>query len=79
MWDVKYWKNPMYYSYAIALSAQINNQFPDTCEIQEGDIEQFELFHNEESFLNAGFGKFFGIDEVKEKMLKEGKTFFDLE
>jgi len=29
-----------------------------------------------ESFLKAGHGKFFGIEEVKEKMIESGKKLF---
>ena len=29
-----------------------------------------------ESFLKAGHGKFFGIEEVKEKMLESGRKLF---
>ena len=61
------------------MSAAINNSFPDTCEIEEGETGQFELFHSGESFLKAGHGKFFGIEEVKVKMIEEGKMYFDLD
>ena len=29
-----------------------------------------------ESFMSAGHGKFFGIEEVKEKMIESGKEIF---
>ena len=41
--------------------------FPDTCEIEEGEKGQFELFQNGESFMKAGDGKFFDLENVKEK------------
>ena len=58
------------------MSAKINQEFPDTCEIEEGETGQFELFMSGESFLKAGHGKFFGIEEVKEKMIESGRELF---
>ena len=58
------------------MSAAINNTLPDTCEIEEGETGQFELFMSGESFLKAGHGKFFGIEEVKHKMLESGRELF---
>ena len=79
MWTVKYCGSWNYRPQAERLSAAINNTFPDTCEIEEGEIGQFELFMSGKSFLTAGHGKFFGIEEVKLKMIEEGKMYFDLD
>ena len=45
------------------MSAAINNTLADTCEIEEGETGQFELFLSGESFMKAGHGKFFGIED----------------
>ena len=58
------------------MSAAINNTLPDTCEIEEGETGQFELFRSGESFMSAGHGKFFDIEDVKEKMVEIGQEFF---
>ena len=58
------------------MSAAINNTLPDTCEIEEGETGQFELFLSGESFIKAGHGKFFGIEEVKEKIVEKGLELF---
>ena len=76
MWTIKYCGQWNYRPQATSLSAAINNSFPDTCEIEEGETGQFELFMSGESFLKAGHGKFFGIEEVKEKMLESGRELF---
>ena len=49
------------------MSAQINQHLLDTCEIEEGKTGQFELFRNGESFMKAGHGKFFTIEDVRAK------------
>ena len=50
--------------------------FPDTCEIEEGKKGQFELFQNGESFMKAGDGKFFDLENVKEKLAETGISIF---
>ena len=50
--------------------------FPDTCEIEEGNTGQFELFQSGESFMSAGHGKFFDIEDVREKMVEKGLELF---
>ena len=52
------------------MSAAINNTLPDTCEIEEGETGQFELFKSGESFIKAGHGKFFGIEDVLAELEK---------
>ena len=76
MFTIKYCGSWNYRPQATSLSAAINNTLPDTCEIEEGETGQFELFMSGESFLKAGHGKFFGIEEVKEKMLESGREIF---
>jgi len=58
------------------LSAAINNMFPDTCEIEKGEKGQFELFQSGKSFMSTGHGKFFGLEDVKEKLSESGQDLF---
>jgi hypothetical protein len=58
------------------LSAAINNMFPDTCEIEEGEKGQFELFQSGKSFMSTGHGKFFGLEDVKKKLTESGQDLF---
>ena len=58
------------------MSAAINNMFPDTCEIEEGEKGQFELFQSGKSFMSTGHGKFFGLEDVKEKLSESGQDLF---
>jgi len=58
------------------LSAAINNMFPDTCEIEEGEKGQFELFRSGESFMSAGNGDFFNLEDVKKKLTESGQDLF---
>ena len=76
MFLIKYCGQWNYRPQATSLSAAINNTLADTCEIEEGETGQFELFMSGESFLKAGHGKFFGIEEVKEKMIESGRKLF---
>ena len=76
MWTIKYCGSWNYRPQATSLSAAINNTLPDTCEIEEGETGQFELFRSGESFMSAGHGKFFDIEDVKEKMVEIGQEFF---
>ena len=76
MWTVKYCGQWNYRPQAESLSAAINNTLPDTCEIEEGETGQFELFRSGESFMSAGHGKFFDIEDVKEKMVEKGLELF---
>ena len=76
MWTIKYCGSWNYRPQATSLSAAINNTLPDTCEIEEGETGQFELFRSGESFMSAGHGKFFDIEDVKEKMVEKGLELF---
>ena len=59
------------------MSAAINNNLPDTCEIEKGETGQFELFHSGESFIKAGHGKFFGIEDVLVELRKRHINLYD--
>ena len=76
MWLIKYCGSWNYKPQATSLSAAINNMFPDTSEIEEGETGQFELFRSGKSFMSAGHGKFFDIEDVKEKMVEMGLELF---
>ena len=78
MWKIKYCGSWNYRPQATSLSATINSLFPDTCEIEEGETGQFELFRSGESFMSAGHGKFFDIEDVKEKMVEMGLELFTI-
>ena len=73
MWKIKYCGSRNYIPQAESISAAINETLPDSCEIEEGKRGQFELFRNGKSFLKAGHGKFFGIEEVRTQLLFSDK------
>ena len=50
--------------------------FPDTSEIEEGETGQCELFRRGESFMKAGHGKFFDLEDVKKKLTESGQNLF---
>ena len=58
------------------MSAAINSLFPDTCAIEEGERGQFELFRSGKSFMKAGHGKFFDLEDVKDKLAEAGTSIF---
>ena len=70
MYTIKYCGAWNYRPQAESLSAAINNTLPDTCEIEEGETGQFELFKSGESFIKAGHGKFFDIEDVLAELEK---------
>ena len=76
MWKIKYCGSWNYRPQATSLSATINSLFPDTCEIEEGEKGQFELFQSGKSFMKAGHGKFFDLENVKEKLAEMGTPIF---
>ncbi len=75
MWTVKYCGRWNYRPQAESLSASINLHFPDTCEIEEGETGQFELFRNGESFLKRT-GKFIELSDVKARLEEIGDPLF---
>ena len=63
MFTIKYC--PSYYPQAISLSAKINSIVLDTCEIEEGKKDQFEVFRSGELFLSKeDMGRFPTIADV---------------
>ena len=76
MWVVKYCGSWNYKPQATSLSASINSLFPDTCAIEEGEKGQFELFQSGKSFMSAGHGKFFDLEDVKKKLTESGQDLF---
>ena len=78
MWTVKYCDSSNYRSRAEYISAQINLHLPDTCEIEEGNTGQFEIFLGSESFMKVENGIFFDFEDIKKKLSEDGKTYFDL-
>ena len=70
MFTIKYCGSWNYRPQATSLSAAIINTLPDTCEIEEGETGQFELFKSGESFIKAGHGKFFDIEDVLVELKK---------
>ena len=79
MWTVKFWNSSVYRTQAEYISAQINLHLPDTCEIEEGQEGQFEIFHSGKLFMKAEHGNFFDFEDIKKKLSEDGKTYFDLE
>ena len=63
MFVVKYCSS--YYPQAISLSAKINSMVLDTCEIEEGEEGQFEIFRSGELFLSKeDMGRFPTVEDV---------------
>ena len=52
MFVIKYCTTWNYYPEATSLSAHINSNILDTCEIEEGENGQFDIFRNGELFLS---------------------------
>ena len=77
MFKIKYCGSRNYRPQAERLSAAINNTLPDTSEIEEGERGQFELFRSGESFIKAGHGKFFGIEDVLVELRKRHINLYD--
>ena len=63
MFTIKYCSS--YYPQAISLSAKINSMVLDTCEIEEGERGQFEVFRSGELFLSKeDMGRFPTVEDV---------------
>ena len=73
MFVVKYCKE--YYPQAISLSAKINSSVLDTCEIEEGEEGQFEIFRSGELFLSKEDMGRFPTKEDVDAMIKELEPF----
>ena len=51
------------------MSAEINSKYYETCEIEEGETGQFEIFKSGKSILSKkDHGDFFTLEDVKEKL-----------
>ena len=59
------------------MSAEINSKYYETCEIEEGETGQFEIFKSGKSILSKkDHGDFFTIEDVKKKLEEMGETFY---
>ena len=59
------------------MSAEINSKYYETCEIEEGETGQFEIFKSGKSILSKkDHGDFFTIEDVKKKLEAMGETFY---
>lgn len=59
------------------MSAQINLHHYETCEIEEGDKGQFEIFKSGQPILSKkDHGDFFTIEDVKKKLDELGQSFY---
>ena len=77
MWKIKYCGSWNYIPQATSLSAEINSKHYETCEIEEGETGQFEIFKSGESILSKKeFGDFFTIEDVKKKLEELGQSFY---
>ena len=75
MFNIKYCTSWNYYPQAASLSAHINNNVLDTCEIEEGERGQFDIFRSGELFLSKeDMGRFPTKDDV-DAMIKELEPF----
>ncbi len=77
MWTVKYCSLWNYRPQAESISAEINSKYYETCEIEEGDNGQFEIFKSGVSILSKkDHGDFFTIEDVKKKLDELGQSFY---
>ena len=59
------------------MSAQINLHHYETCDIEEGDNGQFEIFKSGKSnLLKKDHADFFTIEDVKKKLQEIGESFY---
>ena len=73
MFTIKYC--PSYYPQAISLSAKINSMVLDTCEIEEGEEGQFEIFRSGELFLSKEDMGRFPTKEDVDDMIEQLESF----
>ena len=73
MFTIKYC--PSYYPQAISLSAKINSIVLDTCEIEEGKKDQFEVFRSGELFLSKEDMGRFPTKEDVDDMIEQLESF----
>ena len=59
------------------MSAEINSKYYETCEIEEGETGQFEIFKSGKSILSKkDHGDFFTLEDVKEKLEEMNESFY---
>ena len=77
MFKIKYCGSWNYKPQATSLSAEINSKYYETCEIEEGETGQFEIFKSGKSILSKkDHGDFFMIEDVKKKLVEMGESFY---
>ena len=77
MWKIKYCGSWNYIPQETSLSAEINSKHYETCEIEEGETGQFEIYKSGVSILSKKeFGDFFTIEDVKKKLEETGQSFY---
>ena len=73
MFTIKYCTAWNYYPQAASLSAQINSHMMDTCEIEEGENGQFDVFHSGELILSKKpTDNFFTLEDVESCLAQVG-------
>ena len=75
MFTIKYCSSWNYYPQAASLSAHINSNVLDTCEIEVGERGQFDIFRSGELFLSKEDMGRFPTKEDVDDMIKEIKSF----
>ena len=75
MFNIKYCTSWHYYPQAASLSAHINSNVMDTCEIEGGEKGQFDIFLNGELFLSKEYMGRFPTKEDVDDMIREIKSF----
>ena len=61
----------------VGLHGEISSKYYETCEIEEGETGQFEIFKSGESILSKKeHGGFFTIEDVKKKLDVMGQSFY---
>ena len=75
MFNIKYCTSWHYYPQAASLSAHINSNVMDTCEIEGGENGQFDIFRSGELFLSKeDMGRFPTKEDVDE-MIEQLESF----
>ena len=69
MFVIKYCGTWNYFPQAASLSAHINNNVLDTCEVEEGEKGQFDIFLSGELFLSKeAMGRFPTKEDIDAKL-----------
>ena len=75
MFNIKYCSSWNYYPQAASLSAHINSNVMDTCEIEGGEKGQFDIFRNGELFLSKEDMVRFPTKEDVDDMIEQLESF----